>query len=231
MNRLFFTFLNDVRLQWRNGFYTVTGIVIVLFALLSTQVKSIDLQGLLGIFLVGNLMVTGFYFIAGLLLLEKREGTLLAQVVSPLKSAEYLAGKFFSLFVLGFLESAVLTLLFAGLNFRLFLLVPGLLLAFSVFVFTGLIMVSYYESINAFLMPSVLIVALLMLPLISSLFHFEHWLFYLHPLQPVMILVNAAFKPFSGGLLLFAGLAGSAWTILGAWWALRRLDTYKFKGI
>ena len=231
MKRLFFTFLNDVKLQWRNGFYAVSGIVIVLFALLSTQTKNLNLQGLLGAFLIGNLMVTGFYFVAGLLLLEKGEGTPLAQVVSPLKNWEYLLGKLFSLFILAFLESAVITLLYAGLNFRLLLLFPGLLLAFALFVFVGLIVITHYESVNAFLMPSVLVVVLLFIPLLGSLFNFGHWLFYLHPMQPIILLVSGAFKPLSEGTLLYSLLAGTAWAALFAWWSLRRLGPYMLKGV
>ncbi|PKO14749.1 MAG: ABC transporter permease [Chloroflexi bacterium HGW-Chloroflexi-10] len=226
MKRLWVTLTNDVRLQWRNGFYIVSGIVIVFFLLISTQTGRWDLRWLIGAFVVGNLVVTSFYFVAGLLLLEKNEGTLLAQVVSPLRGTEYLGGKFGSLFLIACIESLMIVVVFVGVKFNPILFLAGLLLAFGLFLFSGLVMVTHYSSINAFLLPSVLVIGFLTLPLDAYLGHWQHWLFYLHPLQPLLILINAAFQPEAPGMLVYGILAGMAWVFAAGWWANRRLQSY-----
>lgn len=47
--------------------------------------------------MLGNLPLATFFFIAGLVLLEKGEGTLEAQIVTPLTAGGYLASKILTL--------------------------------------------------------------------------------------------------------------------------------------
>ena len=65
-----------------------------------------------------NLVVNSFYFMAGLVLLEKREGTLEAQIVTPLKTGEYLLSKAISLGLLSVLESFLIILVISGTGFN-----------------------------------------------------------------------------------------------------------------
>ena len=91
MHRLAATVLLDLRLQLRNGFYYAVAFVLACWFLLLTRLPPLDWGYVLPAVVFGNLVMVNFYFVAGLVLLEKGEGTLEAQVVTPLADWEYLA--------------------------------------------------------------------------------------------------------------------------------------------
>ncbi len=93
------------------------GDYVVFLGLIRTQAGNWDLNWLMGVFVIGNILITSFYFIAGLVLLERDEGTLTAQAVTPLRPWEYLFSKGISLFVLVFVENLIIVVLYAGLDF------------------------------------------------------------------------------------------------------------------
>src|SRR5436305_5271778 len=80
MHRLLATIRCDLRLQQRNGFYYATAFVVAVYALGLSQLHAsgarLNLAGLLPAVVLNNLMITSFYFIGALVLLEKTEGTL-----------------------------------------------------------------------------------------------------------------------------------------------------------
>jgi hypothetical protein len=85
----------------------------------------------------GNLLINGFFFMAGLVLLEKGEGTLEAQVVTPLRTGEYLASKVITLTVLSLLESVLLVLLAVGLDINWLALLAGVALMTPLLALAG----------------------------------------------------------------------------------------------
>ena len=76
----------DFRLQWRYGFFLVGAIVAAtaVGVLLPFPVAAETYSFWLPVFVLGNLTVTTFYFVAGLVMFEKGEGTLEALVVTPI---------------------------------------------------------------------------------------------------------------------------------------------------
>jgi fluoroquinolone transport system permease protein len=72
--RLYNTMLWDVRLQFRNGFYYATLVVAVVSTVLLRQLPQDTLAWVLPIFVLGNLLMNGFYFVSGLVLLERVKG-------------------------------------------------------------------------------------------------------------------------------------------------------------
>jgi len=210
----------DVRLQFRNGFYYVTIFVVGAWLLILTQLPAVDLDvaWLLPAMLQGNLVVTTFYFVAGLVLLEKGEGTLEAQVVTPLRAGEYLAAKVATLAGLALVENvAILALLWFGPvlqeGHRLspLPLVAGLLIAAALHTLAGFVAVARYGSVNEFLFPSVAYMFVLMLPLMPyfGLGHSD-W-FYWHPMQAPLLLLRAGFEPVAGWQLAYGLLYGGLW--------------------
>lgn len=212
MKRIWGTLVNDVRLQWRNGFYYATAVMLALFAILLSQAPRADLRFLLPVVIVNNIMINGFYFVAGLVLLEKSEGSLQAQVITPLRPAEYLAGKVLSLTLLSVIENGLLALLVMPDAISIGWLLWGVAAGVCFFTLAGLVVVVRYEAVNEFLLPSLCVATLLALPLgpyfgvgdtaVSAT------LVYLHPLQAIL-------------LALRAGAEGAgAETVLAGWQAL-----------
>jgi fluoroquinolone transport system permease protein len=181
----------DVALQIRNGFYVATVVVTLFWALLLVQAPQLDWRWLLPPMLIGNLLLGTFYFIGGLLLLERAEGTLYALAVTPLPVASYLAAKVLTLAALAVGETLILAAILVGREALSAVLVTGVLLASAIYCLAGVVAVARYESISAYLLPSTVVVTLLWIPLLAYLAGWRPWLIYLHPLMAPLSLVEA----------------------------------------
>lgn len=226
MKRLLATLRWDVLLQLHNGFYAATAFVVVVWALLISQAPALDLNWLLPALVLGNLILNTFYFIGGLVLLEKSEDTLTAQVVTPLRTGEYLASKVLTLTLLALVENLIIVALFAGFGFGVLPLVVGIVLASAIYVLAGFVAVARYAAINEYLLPSMLYTTALALPLLAYLGGWEHWLLYLHPLSAPLLLMQAAFQPLAAWQMLYAVLYAGLWIGLIALWSRRTFDRF-----
>jgi fluoroquinolone transport system permease protein len=195
VKRLASTLLCDIRLQQRNGFYAASVFLVAVWAVLFSQVPRTDIGSVWGGVVVANLMITTFYFIAGLVLLERDEGSLAARAVTPLRPGEYLGSKVITLTGLALVENAFLTLLLAALGFVRIgtgfpRLVLGAALISVLLCLAGFILIARYRSINEFLMPSIGFAFLLGLPLVDSFGLFRSPLFRLHPVGAALTLMG-----------------------------------------
>ncbi len=185
----------DVRLQLRYGFYTVYTVLTVFYIIAFVGVglpKSLTERALVFIVL-SDPAVLGFYFIAALVLIEKREGVLDALVVSPLGVRGYLVSKVTSLTLLAVIVATILTLVVhpAGVNFSLLAL--GVALTSIPFVLIGFVSVARFDSINDYFLSALLYGVVLYAPLLSFFGLFDTPVFYLLPVRPALILIDGAF--------------------------------------
>lgn len=218
MMRLIATIGCDIRLQARNGFYYAAGFVAFFWMLMLSQMPVANLGWLMPVFVLSNLLINTFYFIAGLVLLEKGEGTLLAQSVTPLRSWEYLAAKAITLTLLSLLENLLIVGVGYGLAFDLLPLLAGIVLAATIFVLTGFIVVSRYDSINEYLFPFFFYTLAFIPPFLDYLGLWQSWLVYLHPVQAPLLLAKAAFVPIAPWQWLYGLLYAGLWLgLLFAW--------------
>jgi fluoroquinolone transport system permease protein len=187
----------ELALQFRNGFYYATAFILAFWVVLYTQLPRLDLTAVMPGLLIGNLLVTTFYFMAGLVMLEKGEGSLEARVVTPLRSGEYLLVKVLALSALVLGENLAIAALFTRLRFALLPAGLGLLLAGALFSLAGFLAVVRYDSINEFLLPSMLYTMVLLFPLLDFFGVVRSPLFYLHPVQAALVLLEGAFRPLS----------------------------------
>lgn len=185
----------DMRLQFRNGFYYAAAFIAVIMMMILWQIPQAELPTILPIFVLGNMTINTFYFMAGLVLLEKGDGVLEGLVVTPLRQAEYLAAKIISLTLLTILENVLIVTAVLGFHYNLVLFVTGLVLMAGFNSLLGFIVVARYDSINRFIFPSILVTTPLALPLLDYLGIWQSPLLYLHPVQGMMLLFKGAFQP------------------------------------
>jgi len=141
-----------------------------------------------------NLQISGFYFIAGIRLLEKDEGTLSAQMFTPLTEQHYLFSKIASLSLITIFESYALLYFGAGLdNFSLLAFI-GIIALSTIFILLGLLCIRQYDSLNEFIMPSFFIVIILFLPVFNMFNFLDSFLFYLHPMQGPLVLLKISIE-------------------------------------
>ena len=224
--RLASTIIQDIRLQFRNGFYYASAFVAVMTVLILLQFGDADLRPWWPFIILENLVVNGFYFMAGIVLLEKGEGTLEALVITPLRDGEYLLSKVISLLVLAGFETLLVVVVVQGLTFNPLWLILGLANLIGFLALYGFFVVARYDSISEFLLPSILWTFLYSMPL---LYYFDFWrspLMLLHPTMPPLLLIEAAFVAVPEWQVAYGLIAAVFW--VGLAYVLSRRAFYRF---
>lgn len=226
MHRLAATMRLDLRLQVRNGFYHAVAFVLLCWLVLLTQLPELDWGYLLPVVVFGNLVMVNFYFVAGLVLLEKSEGTQEAQVVTPLSGWEYLVSKAVTLGALALIEQVVIVWSAYGAGVAGLPLVAGTVLAAILYTLAGFVLVARYRSINEYLFPSVLFVMVLSLPLLHYFDLWDTWLLYAHPLRAPLALLAGAFGPIPSWQYTYGVLYSLLWAALLLGASCRSFDRF-----
>lgn len=229
MTRIGSTLRWDMIIQYRHGFYWVSLFFALVWAGLLSQLSldgSPNLVRFVPAFLVLNLIITTYYYVGGLVLLEKSEGSLAGIAVSPLRDYEYLAAKVGSLTGLALVESLLIIFIVIGLPQGWIWLALATALLGCFYTLVGFQAIVQYDSINAYIMPSVLVVILLILPLIDHFGLWQHPIFYLHPLQPALVLMRGAFAGPDPWQVIYGVLGSTAWLGLALYRARDRFDHF-----
>lgn len=206
----------DVVVQARNGFYWASGFVVLfLCALLTALPAAVFSSPALWVpaLVAFNLQITTFFFVAGLLLLEKDEGTLTALGISPLSARSYLLARTITLTTLATLETLVVVWFGFGLPASWALLAGILAMAITYTAF-GLTVAARYESVNSFLLPASVIVAVLLLPLVGHFGFAPRLGLAWHPMAPMLTLLRSAYEPAPVRELLFGIIGSAGWAVV-----------------
>ena len=222
MTRLAATLAIDVRLQSRNGFYVATALVVVASALLLRWLPAEAARLLLPVVILENVLTNTFYFVSGLLLLERGEGTFSAQSVTPLRDVEYLGSKLITLTALSLAESLIIAAAVIGLDAQLVLMALGIALYAVLFCLAGVALVARYGSVNEFLMPSVLYTSVLSLPVLGVFGVGPPEAYVLHPIQGPLALLQID-VPMTAGWLVYAIGYPILWIAPAYVWSRRAL--------
>lgn len=222
MRRLAATIRCDLRLQFRNGFYYATALVVVASVILLRWLPADAVAWLLPVVIFENVLMNTFYFVAGLVLLEKGEGTFAAQAVTPLRAGEYLASKVITLTALSLAESLLISTLARGVGPGILTLAVGITLASLLLCLCGVALVTYHRSVNEFLMPSVLYTAVLSVPLLGYFGFGPRFVYTGHPVQGVLDLMQTV-EPLGGWRLVYAIVYPMLWLGPVYLWSRRAL--------
>ena len=222
MSRLAATVRTDTRVQFRNGFYFATAFVVVFSILVLRWLPAEAAMLILPVVILENVLVNTFYFVSGLLLLERVEGTFVAQSVTPLRDDEYLVSKLGTLTALSLVESLLIAAAVFGIGAWLIAMAVGIALAAVLFCLAGVALVVRYDSINTFLMPSVLYTSVLSLPILGVFgFGSPHW--YLpHPIEGPLSLMQIG-VPQTAGRIAYAIGYPLLWMVPVYLWSRRAL--------
>lgn len=217
---------NDVRFQFRHGFYwaylVVTAMYAVLLSFLPESSKPLAVQ----LIVFSDPSALGFFFIGGIVLLEKGQQVTDCLFVTPLLVREYIAAKVASL---GLLSVA------AGTSVHLFALGPGSLTAWfligvaltsAFFTLIGLGVAARCRTLNGFFLLSPLYTLVFLPPLFGTVGFYDTPLYYALPTQASLLLIGSGHEPV--GPLQAIGLIGllAAWTAAAYACARRAIATH-----
>ncbi len=241
MKRFLSTFRLDVVIQFRQGFYYATVVIVLMWAALLTVLTTsltassgsgIDtgahnptefIRGMYPAVMFGNMVVTTFLFVGGLVLLEKAQRIHEGLVVSPLRVDEYLWSKVGSLTLLVLVESLLITgwawflNMFETLNPIWVTL--GLIQGAIALTLSGIVMVMRYNSLNEFLLPASMVTGILEVPAIRFLGVEDHFLFYLLPSYGSLLLLEQAQHSLQLWQLIYAFTYPTIWVVVAFLWA------------
>jgi fluoroquinolone transport system permease protein len=224
MNRLLSSLRWETTIQWRQGIYYAAAFITLMWTAILYQVPEAGIVPLLVSVLFLDLSVFGFFFMAALYYLEKGERVLEGLVVTPLRVWEYLTTKIATLTLIAIVVGAIVTLLTYGvkLNWGWYVIsvaamsVPLTLLGFAI--------AARYTGINEFLLPAVFFLFVMQIPLIGYFGLWDHWLLYLIPSTPGLVLLQAAFETVPQWEIGYALIYLLALIVGSYWWASRTFE-------
>ena len=187
----------DVILQARNGFYWASGfVVLVVSALLAALPEAVASAPSLYVpaLVAFNLQITTFFFVAGLVLLEREEGTLTALGASPASPRIYMTARTMTLAGLAAAETLVIVWFGFGLLASWWLL-AGIVAMGITYTGFGAALAMRYASVNELLLPASVIVTLLLLPLLGHFGLTSPVVWVWHPMAPAIVLIRGAYEP------------------------------------
>lgn len=217
----------DIVLQARNGFYWASAFVVLIIGgvLLAVPEAARANEGVwVPAILAVNLQITTFFFMAGLMLLERDEGTLAALAVSPLTPGGYLGARTVTLTSLAAVETVVLVLIAFEAGRSWLLVLAGTSALGVIYTGIGAAVATRYVSINALLLPASLVVTLLLAPLLAHVGFAPRSLFLLHPIEPALTLIRAGYVPAPPGELAFGAAGSVAWCGFAFLWGRSRVS-------
>lgn len=226
MSRLVATMRLDVRLQLRNGFYWAVAFLLATLLLVVTQLPALDWAPVLPPLILGNLTLATFFFIAGLVLLEKEEGTLEAQIVTPLRADEYFISKVATLTALSIAEHVFIVLVTVGTDFRPLPLVLGVVLASALYCLAAFPAVVRYDSINELMFPTIVWIAFFSLPILHYAGVWSSPLMYLHPFQAPLVILKGAVYPLEAWEWVYGLGYGGILSALAFAWCRRAFSRF-----
>lgn len=217
----------DIVVQARNGFYWASAFLVLAVGGLLLAVPAsarTDAAAWVPAILAVNLQITTFFFVAGLMLLERDEGTLTALAVTPFSPGGYLASRTITLTTLGAIETAAVVWIAFGTGGSWLLILSGTAALGVIYTGLGAAVGSRYPSVNALLLPASVLVALLLLPLLPHFGIGPRAPFLLHPIEPALTLIRAGYATTVGPGELTFGVVGSvAWGAVAFLWGRRQI--------
>lgn len=223
----------NVKVQFRNGFYYAYLFVIVMYLVILHLIPAEMVDRLLPILILSDPAMLGFFFIGGIMLLEKDDNIYESLFVTPLKLSEYMFSKIASLTLLGVIVSFIIAIVMKGLDFNYPLLLFAVILTSPLYILIGMIAASRAKNLNEYMVFTPFYILVFFVPLLAYFNATPQFFFYyLSPVQATIILFEGAFH---GGIKLWEWIyiigINAVYTFLAWKWAERRIDRYLLRKI
>lgn len=184
----------DVIFQVKQGFYAVYVFLTLIYMLIIYQLPEHIGAMAVPIIIYFDPSIVGFFFIGGIVMLEKAQGVLDYLVVTPLRSKEYLMAKAISLTVLAIVASSMITLMTYRSAVHWLLLILGIGLSSLLFTLYGFFVAAKCKSVNEYFVKMLPYMLLIVLPCFLMLIETPYrWIFNIFPSVAGLKVVYGAF--------------------------------------
>ncbi len=158
----------DMRFQWRYGFYFIYAVFCALYTFLLFAFPAPWRANAASVMIYTDPAAMGLFFMGAIVLLEKSERVLNALAVSPVRVWEYIAAKAISLMLISVLVALILALA-AGLG-NVWEVLLSVALTSVIFTLLGLIAATRISSLNRYVLVTVPIEVVCVVPPLIHLF-------------------------------------------------------------
>lgn len=216
----------DLRLAWRQGFWLAYALVclsyVLVLQLFDSGPAGFGLRELLVELVVfSDPSVLGFFFVGGLMLLERSEGTLHGGFASPLRVEEWMLAKLGSLTLLAVVASFAVALPLCSSGVRPLWLLAAIVPTSTCFVLVGIVAGTRFSTVNRYLLGGGMLSMPLLLPMLAPLGIWDTPWFELLPSGAALTLLEVGLgyaRPQAGPIVLALVVLG-LWNLLLWQWA------------
>lgn len=167
-------------------------------------------KSVITLMIISDPVLLGFFFIGGIILLEKDNNILNALFVTPLGITEYIFSKALSLGGVTLAASLAIVLFSSELRINFLLFVVTVILSSCIFTFAGIIITAKIKTLNQYMFTSSCFEILLFLPLINFFGFYDHFIFRIIPSDATINLIKASLNNNNEGII-FSFLVLSFW--------------------
>ncbi|MCK9205984.1 MAG: ABC transporter permease [Salinivirgaceae bacterium] len=222
MKNLWFQSLKwDAFLIYKYGIVAVALAIAFLYSAVFLFLNTQGMEKMIALLIFTDPVMYGFLFTAVMLLFEKDSNTHQVLAITPLSSKKYLLSKVFVFTALALVTSSFIILAAYPTNFHAIIFVLAVCLSSSLFIFIGIIGVSFVQNFNQFILIIPLVLAPVCFPFLDYFDWFHSWMLYVIPSQACLILFAGSVSSVSTWKLVYAILYLTLWNVLAYHWALK----------
>lgn len=163
-DRLVTLLRHDFRMEKSYGIFAAYGFVVGMYAVILHFAAEHIPTWVVTVIIYTDPTILGFFFLGGLMMLEKSENVRQALAMTPMSAQEYILSKYLTLTVIAVIAVTVLALLTGGANIGLLLItvIPSSLF----FVSVGVLVARRKKTVTGYLIGSLPVI----LPLVAPMF-------------------------------------------------------------
>jgi fluoroquinolone transport system permease protein len=165
---------NDIRYQFKYGFYFLYAFFSIIYILVLNLCPTEHRSMVASIIVLTDPAMLGAFFIGGIWLLEKSEGLHSYWGISPIRPIEYILSKAVSLAMISTISADLIVILGLHAAVNYFALSLGIFAGAMIFTIIGLIAASYARSVNQYMLLVSPILVMITLPPILAAFGITH---------------------------------------------------------
>ncbi len=192
MIRILHFSLWQLKLLARYQIITAAFIIAAAYTLAFKLIPTIQIDQVLIFLIFSDPTLLGFIFIGAMILFERSDHTLSAQVITPLRTSEFLWAKAIALLVPAIICSMAMMVAARGFQFRLILFLLNVSLSSLIFTFLGIAGVMHIKTFNQYLIVIPLFLAPTSLPLLNYFGLTQLEILYIIPTQSTLCLFEQA---------------------------------------
>ena len=223
---LFTNIINDMKIQFRSGFYFAYLIICIFYIFIIKQIPNDYKNYATFLVIFTDPSVLGFYFIGGLLLLERRQNTITPSFVTPLKIRDYILSKVISLGIIAYFSSLLIIVILMGMSFDFIVFTFAVFMTSILFTLLGITLGIRAKDINRYLFISPYYLIVTILPVFGFFGIINKYIFIFIPTYSILNLMNYAIlgQKISNIYLDFGILM--IWIVIVYFWAKKWFEKF-----